>query len=58
MKEKFGVDLHINLWDLGVNKSTEVKPFIDIGLSITAFRELDKIYFQIPFLLKREEIIE
>lgn len=57
-EEKFSVDFHINLWDLGVNKSTEVKPFIDIGLSITAFRELDKIYFQIPFLVEREELID
>lgn len=57
-KETFGIDLHINLWDTGSRNKADVKPFIDIGLNISGFKEIDTLCFQIPFLLEKEEIID
>lgn len=54
IEEKFQVDLHINLWDIGLNKDN--KPFIDIGLNILNFKEIDKLCIQIPFILNKDDI--
>lgn len=53
--ETFKADLHINLWDIEEKYGHDALPFIDIGLSIEAFREIDEICLLIPFSVPRSE---
>lgn len=57
-REPFDIDLHINLWDIGGQRKTDPKPFIDIGLNISGFRAIDTLCFQIPFSLAKEDVID
>lgn len=51
------LDLHINLWDISCKKSKKIAPFIDIGINISEFREIDKLCFLIPFGVEDAGII-
>lgn len=53
-KSKF--ELHINLWNIKERFTQEEKPFIDFGLYIENFREVDSIVFLIPFKVSQMEI--
>lgn len=54
----FKIDLHINLWDTGYNYGSASDSFIDIGLSVAGFREIDMLCFRIPFFLNEKEITD
>ena len=56
--DKFSVDLHINLWDIGYGRAerNENFPFIDIGLNIRGFREIDSIFFKFRLRLKKKRL--
>ena len=48
---QYTLDLHVNLWDL-----TYESPYIDFGIKIKNFRDLDQICVQIPFYITKSEI--
>lgn len=59
VEETFAIDLHMNLWDIGYHhKKKDMKPFIDMGLNISNFKEIDTLCLQIPFYLEEDEIVD
>lgn len=57
-EESQKIDLHINLWNLSSKDQNEGEPSIDFGLKIDHFREISKIQFYFPFLVKENGIID
>lgn len=54
--EKCKFELHINLWNIKEHVYQEEKPFIDFGLYVENFRQINSISFLIPFQVEQSAI--
>lgn len=52
-----GISVHVNLWSLKDVKTEEKinAPFLDVGLKISNFSQLQSITFHCPFVIKKED---
>lgn len=49
-------DVHINLWDIPSEDELSITPFIDFGIKIAKFNDIQDITFTIPFSINKSEL--
>lgn len=54
--EDFKAEVHFNLWNMHYRKA--MPPCLDIGIKINNTKECNSIYFYVPFIIKKSEVID